>query len=97
MYILQEKHGKRLPVKIVDSWPFASCTCVPETRFCLCYRQILIEFNVRYGDRQVRRRLSEEEMNRGIGMLEAGLSQRGLLVFLGCPRALSQECGLDSI
>ena len=27
-------------------------------------------------DRQVRRRLSEEEMNRGIGMLEAGLSQR---------------------
>ena len=27
-------------------------------------------------DRQIRRRLSEEEMNRGIGMLEAGLSQR---------------------
>ena len=26
-------------------------------------------------DRQIRRRLSEEEMNRGIGMLEAGLSQ----------------------
>ena len=28
-------------------------------------------------DRQVSRRLSEEEMNRSIGMLEAGLSQRG--------------------
>ena len=27
-------------------------------------------------DRQVRRRLSEEEMNRSIGMLEAGLSRR---------------------
>ena len=27
-------------------------------------------------DQQVRRRLSEEEMNRGIGMLEVGLSQR---------------------
>ena len=26
--------------------------------------------------RQVRHRLSEEEMNRGIGVLEAGLSQR---------------------
>ena len=48
-------------------------------------------------DRQVRRRLSEEEMNRGIGMLEARLSQREMLVFLGCPRASSQECGLDSI
>ena len=48
-------------------------------------------------DRQVRRRLSEEEMNRGIGMLEAGLSQREVARVLGCPRALSQECGLDSI
>ena len=34
-------------------------------------------------DRQVRRRLSEEEMNRGIGMLEAGLSQREVARVLG--------------
>ena len=48
-------------------------------------------------DRQVRHRLREEEMNWGIGMLEAGLSQREVARVLGCPRALSQECGLDSI
>ena len=39
--------GRGLPVKIVDLKPFTymyMCTCVPETRFCLCNRQILIEF-----------------------------------------------------
>ena len=34
-------------------------------------------------DRQVRRRLSEEEMNRGIETLEAGLSQREVARVLG--------------
>ena len=34
-------------------------------------------------DRQVRRRLSEEEMNRGIGMLEAELSQKEVARVLG--------------
>ena len=34
-------------------------------------------------DQQVRRRLSEEGMNRGIGMQEAGLSQREVARVLG--------------
>ena len=39
-------------------------------------------------DRQVRRRLSEEEMNRGIGMLEAGLSQREVARVLGVSQSI---------
>ena len=39
-------------------------------------------------DRQVRRRLSEEEMNRGIGMLEAGLSQREVARVLGVSQSV---------
>ena len=52
-------------------------------RFCLCYRQILIEFN-----QQVRRRLREEEMNRSIVMLEAGLSQREVARVLGVSQSV---------
>ena len=39
-------------------------------------------------DRQVRRRLSEEEMNRGIGMLEDGLSQREVARVLGVSQSV---------
>ena len=39
-------------------------------------------------DRQVRCRLSEEEMNRGIGMLEAGLSQREVVGVLGVSQSV---------
>ena len=39
-------------------------------------------------DRQVRCRLSEEEMNRGIGMLEAGLSQREVARVLGVSQSV---------
>ena len=39
-------------------------------------------------DRQVRRRLSEEEMNRSIGMLEAGLSQREVARVLGVSQSV---------
>ena len=39
-------------------------------------------------DRQVRRCLSEEEMNRGIGMLEAGLSQREVARVLGMSQSV---------
>ena len=39
-------------------------------------------------DRQVWRRLSEEEMNRGIGMLEAGLSQREVARVLGVSQSV---------
>ena len=39
-------------------------------------------------DRQVRRRLSEEEMNSGIGMLEAGLSQREVARVLGVSQSV---------
>ena len=39
-------------------------------------------------DRQVRRRLSEEEMNRGIGMLEAGLSQMEVARVLGVSQSI---------
>ena len=47
-------------------------------------------------DRQVRRRLSEEEMNRGIGMLEAGLSQEG---GCSCSWGVPERClkNVDSI
>ena len=39
-------------------------------------------------DRQVRLPLSEEEMNRGIGMLEAGLSQREVARVLGVSQSV---------
>ena len=39
-------------------------------------------------DRQVRRRLSEEEMNKGIGMLEAGLSHREVASVLGVSQSV---------
>ena len=39
-------------------------------------------------DRQVRHRLSEEEMNRGIGMLEAGLAQREVARVLGVSQSV---------
>ena len=39
-------------------------------------------------DRQVRRRPSEEEMNRGIGMLEAWLSQREVARVLGVSQSV---------
>ena len=39
-------------------------------------------------DRQVRRRLSEEEMNKGIGMLEAGFSQREVARVLGVSQSI---------
>ena len=39
-------------------------------------------------DRQVRRRLSEEEMNRGIGMLEAGLSHSEVARVLGVSQSV---------
>ena len=46
-------------------------------------------------DRQVRRRLSEKEMNRGIEMLEAGLSQGGC----SCSWDVPERClkNVDSI
>jgi hypothetical protein len=39
-------------------------------------------------NRQVRRRLSEDEMNRGIGMLEAGCSQRHIAHVLGVSQSV---------
>ena len=39
-------------------------------------------------DQQVRHCLSEEEMNRGIGMLEAGLSQRKVARVLGVSQSV---------
>ena len=39
-------------------------------------------------DQQVRRRLSEEKMNRGIGMLKAGLSQREVARVLGVSQSV---------
>ena len=40
-------------------------------------------------DRRLRRHLSQDEMNRGIGMLHSGLSQRHVANVLG----VSPECG----
>ena len=44
-------------------------------------------------DRRLRRHLSQDEMNRGIGMLHSGLSQRHVANTLVCPRVLSPESG----
>ena len=44
-------------------------------------------------DRRLRRHLSQDEMNRGIGMLHFALSQRHVANVLVCPRVLSPECG----
>ena len=41
-------------------------------------------------DRRLRRHFSQDEMNRGIGMLHSGLSQRHVANVLG---VLSPECG----
>ena len=42
-------------------------------------------------DRRLRRHLSQDEMNRGIGMLHSGLSQRHVANVLS--RVSSPECG----
>ena len=44
-------------------------------------------------DRRLRRHLSQDEMNRGIGMLHSGLSQRHVANVLGVSHSLSPECG----
>ena len=46
-------------------------------------------------DRRLRRHLSQDEMNRGIGMLHSGLSQRHVANVLGVSQSVSQECGTD--
>ena len=44
--------------------------------------------------RRLRRHLSQDEMNRGIGMLHSGLYQSHVAnVLMVCPRVLSPECG----
>jgi hypothetical protein len=49
-------------------------------------------------NRQVRPHLSEDEMNRGIGMLEAGHSQGHVADVLGVSKIVvsSPGCGIDS-
>jgi hypothetical protein len=48
-------------------------------------------------NRQVSRRLSEDEMNRGIGMFEAGRSQRHVAHVLGgIPESCLQDVEQDS-
>ena len=49
VHFAREAWEEAYPWKSLIYGQLPSCTCVPETRFCLCYRQILIEFNVRYG------------------------------------------------
>ena len=44
-------------------------------------------------DRRLRRHLSQDETNRGIGMLHSGYPKDMLLMSLVCPRVLSPECG----
>ena len=45
----------------------------------------------------IRRRLDTEEMNRGIWMLEAGLSQRHVAGVLGCTRTPLQGRGNGNV
>ena len=49
VHFAREPWEEAYPWKSLNYGDLPSCTCVPETRFCLCYRQILIKFNVRYG------------------------------------------------
>ena len=44
-------------------------------------------------DRRLRRHLSQDEMNRGIGMLHSGLSQRHVANVLGVSQSVVSECG----
>jgi transposase len=51
------------------------------------YCKTVFEIN-KLANRQVRRRLIEDEMNRGIGMLEAGRSQRHVAHVLGVSQSV---------
>ena len=44
-------------------------------------------------DRLLRRHLSQDEMNRGIGMLHSGLSQRHVANVLDVSQSVVSECG----
>ena len=44
-------------------------------------------------DRRLRRHLSQDEMNRGIGMLHSELSQRHVANVLGVSQSVVPECG----
>ena len=47
-------------------------------------------------DRRLRRNLSQDEMNRGIGMLHSGLSQRHVANVLGVSQSVP-ECCLQNV
>ena len=44
-------------------------------------------------DRRLRRHLSQDEMNRGIGMFHSGLSQRHVANGLDVSQSVVPECG----
>ena len=89
MYNLHEKHVKR-PTR-ENRWFMAICLHVHvylKQGFACDIVKFWSNLTQGMADRQVRRRLSEEEMNRGIGMLEAGLSQREVARVLGVSQSV---------
>ena len=71
----------------------SSSALVHLAKFQLSYHKFSIDFHFNIADRRLRCHLSQDEMNRGIGMLHSGLSKDMLLMSLVCPRVLSPECG----
>ena len=88
VYFVREAQGKTCPLKLVIFCLVPSCPFVHLPKFYRCYHQFLIEFYVNMADQQYRRRLGEAEMNRGIGILQAGFSQRHVANVLGVSQSV---------
>ena len=80
--------GKDIPLKRVSFCLVSLSALVHLANFQLSYHKFWIDFHFNMADRRLRRHLSQDEMNRGIGMLHSGLSQRHVANVLGVSQSV---------
>ena len=78
----------KYPLKRVSFCLVFSSALVHLANFQLSYHKFKIDFHFNMADRRLRRHLSQDEMNRGIGMLHSGLSQRHVANVLGVSQSV---------
>ena len=82
--------GKDIPPKTCFILPciFKCVGTISELSTKLSQILFEIDFHFNMADRRLRRHLSQDEMNRGIGMLHSGLSQRHVANVLGVSQSV---------